>query len=35
MKKLKAMVIAEPVERLIRLVRGQRVILDSDLATIY
>lgn len=29
------MIIAEPVERLIRLIRGQRVILDSELATIY
>jgi hypothetical protein len=29
------MIIAEPVESLIRLIRGQRVILDSDLATIY
>jgi hypothetical protein len=29
------MIIAEPVESLIRLIRGQRVILDSELATIY
>ncbi len=35
MKKLKAMIVAEPVESLIRFVRGQRVILDSDLAAIY
>jgi phage regulator Rha-like protein len=35
MKKQKAMMVAEPVEGLIRLIRGQRVILDADLAKVY
>lgn len=35
MKKKKAMMVAEPVEGLIHLIRGQRVILDADLAKVY
>jgi phage regulator Rha-like protein len=35
MKKQKAIMVAEPVEGLIRLIRGQRVILDADLAKVY
>jgi hypothetical protein len=35
MKKTKAMTTAGPVEGLIRFIRGQRVILDGDLAGVY
>jgi hypothetical protein len=35
MKEKKAISIVEPVEGLIRLLRGQRVILDADLARVY
>ena len=35
MKRQASLVLSEPVEGLIRLVRGQRVILDRDLARIY
>lgn len=35
MKEKKAISIIEPVEGLIRLLRGQRVILDADLARVY
>ncbi len=34
-KKSKALTALEPVERLIREIRGERVILDSDLARVY
>ena len=34
-KKSKAVVLLEPVERLIREVRGEIVMLDSDLARVY
>src|SRR2546423_671350 len=34
-KKKKAIATVEPIEPVIRVIRGQRVILDSDLAKIY
>jgi len=34
-KKSKALTVLEPVEPLIREIRGERVILDSDLARVY
>ena len=34
-KKQQALVRVEPIEPVIRVIRGQRVILDSDLAAIY
>ena len=35
MTKPKSTMVSEPVEALIRLIRGQRVILDADLAKVY
>ena len=34
-KKKQALATTEPIEPVIRVIRGQRVILDSDLAKIY
>jgi hypothetical protein len=35
MDKPKALVLAEPIEQRIYLIRGQKVLLDSDLAALY